>query len=600
MDIKSKILQEKTLTGMFLTAFAYHYTKVGYILKDEKNKWTKKVTYGELLENIFKFASAIIDAGIKKGDVVSIMSNPRIEFSITDNATLLIGGITGGIYVTDSPQLLEFKLNHLEAKILVIENVKIKDKYQLEKVLSIPKDNLPYLKKIVVIGDYDEKDERLISFSDFLNSAKKKDISDLIAQVEPDDPAVIIYSSGTEGFPKGVVLSHFNVTSNIRQSDEAVKLSKENIKYLDFLPPAHVFGYMVRHSFEAFGSEIYPSHRDTLQDDLREVQPTYIVGVPKFYNMVADAIKKKVAEFGADINNLTDMQKKMILTVAGLGNVKFAVSGAAALPNETTQFFLNNLGFRIDQGYGVSETSPAISVNTENNWKLGTSGKIFKGIKVKILDDDLKEMPPNQEGEIAICGDNVFLYYWKDEEKTKQKVKIIDGERWYLTGDIGFVDEDNFITITDRKDDMLVPISGENVSSISVENKIVTTSRYISYVVPYGTRRDYITCVVWTDDAKGVNIIEDAKKVGIEGKSWQEILLDERFRPYIEDDLKKVLENPDFASHERPKGFIFLVNPDEEEVTGTLKARKKDTRKRYSQYLDELYEKNIFLKIMKK
>ncbi len=601
MDVKSKILDEKTLSGMFLVACAHNYTNVGYILKDEKGKWTRKITYGKLMHDVFNFAGALLASGIEKGDVVAIMSNSRIEFSIVDNAILLIGGITGGVYTTDSSSLLEFKLNHLEAKIFIIENISIKGKYQMEKLMAIPKDNLPYLKKVVIIGDFEKQDDRFISFSDFIQDGFKiSKVSDLLQEVEPNDPAVIIYSSGTEGFPKGVVLSHFNITSNIRQSDATIGLSQQHIKYLDFLPPAHVFAYMVRHSFEAFGAEIYPSHRDTIRDDLREVQPSYIIGVPKFYNTLADGIKKRVAELGADITNLAEQQKKLILTMIGLGNIKFAVSGAAALPVETTSFFLNNLGFRIDQGYGVSETSPAVSVNLEKDWKLGSSGKIFKDIKVKIFDDDLSELPARREGEIAVCGDNVFLKYWKDEEKTKQKIKIIDGERWYLTGDIGFIDEEGFLTITDRKDDMLVPISGENVSSASVEDKIVLSSKYIAYAVPYGTGKEYITCVVWTDEAKGLNILEDAKKVNIEGKNVQEILLDERFYPYLEDDLKRVCENKDFTSHERPKGFTFLVNPDEQEVTTTFKARKRDTRKKYAQYLDELYKENKFLKIITK
>lgn len=602
MDLRNKIVSEKTLAEMFITSASIHYGEVGYVLKDDKGKFTKKVTYGELLDRVYKCASALIYFGIEKGNVAAIMSNPRIEFSIVDNATNLIGAILGGIYVTDSSSLLEFKLNHLEAKILFLENVQIKGKYQLEKVLSIDKSNLPYLKKIVVIGEFDPSlDERLISFSEFMsNNSKISEVRSFFAKLEPSDPAVIIYSSGTEGFPKGIVLSHFNITSNIRQSNEHLNLFGEKIKYLDFLPPAHVFAYMVRHSFEAYGAQIYPSHRDYLQNDLREVQPTYIIGVPKFYNMMADAIKKKVKEIGLDITKLTDPQKKMILAAAGLANLKFAVSGAAALPVETTSFFLNCLGLRIDQGYGVSETSPAICVNKESDWKLGTSGKVFKSVKVKIFDDNLNELPPNTEGEIAICGDNVFIGYWKDEEKTKQKIRFINGERWYLTGDIGFLDEDNFLTITDRKDDMIVPTSGENVSSASVEDKIVLNSRYISYAVPYGTKRPYITALVCTDEAKSQNIIEDAKKLGIEQKNVQEILLNEKFYPLLEEDLKKVCEIKEFTSHERPKGFLWLVNPDEEEVSATLKSRKRDARIRYANYFNELYEKNLFLKVIKK
>ena len=410
-------------------------------------------------------------------------------------------------------------------------------------------------------------------------------------------PAVIIYSSGTEGRPKAAMISHHNIISAIRQGDSRIKLV-EGKRYMDFLPPAHGFGYMMRRSIEGLGATIYPSHRDTLADDLPAVSPHIITGVPKFFMAIAERIRNRVAAAGMDIENLQEFQKHLILRAAGLGDVELVVSGAAALPDETVLFFRDCLGLRIDQAYGVTETSPGVTINTADEWKLGTVGKPFTGVSVSIVDEKLNPLPAGTEGEIAVAGDNVFMGYFKDEERTKKVLREIDGVRWYLTGDIGMLDDEGFLTITDRKDDMLVPTSGENVSSASVENKLAFHSRYIGYAVPYGTRRDYVIAVVWTDETKHENIIADARNAGIESDNVAEIIADERFKEMLEQDLRNALEVGGFNSHERPRGFVFLANPTDEEETGTLKARKKGVRKKFKVELDKLYSTGQFLKFV--
>jgi long-chain acyl-CoA synthetase len=600
MNLRQKLLNQPTLAEFFLTSASLRYGKTAYITKDEKGRFRVKTTYGQLMDRAFRFASALVDEGYKLGDIAAVMSNPALEFSVTDLGATMIGAVTGGIYVTDSSELLEYKLNHLEARIFIIENTVIKGMPQLAKVLRIPRKNMPHLKKIVVIGKYDPvEDDRLVPFEEFANNATNMEqVSEMVYQVEPEMPAVIIYSSGTEGRPKGAILTHHNIMSNIRQADSRAQM-EENKRYMDFLPPAHVFGYMVRRSVEGLGATIYVSHRDTLADDLPMVSPHIIAGVPKFFMALADRIRARVSAMGVDVNNLQDMQKSLILRAAGLHECEVVISGAAAIPDETVSFFKDKLGFRIDQAYGVTETSPGITSNTADEWKLGTVGKPFDGVDIMIVDNDLTPQPTGAEGEIAVSGDNVFLGYFKDEEKTRRVLKTIGGKRWYLTGDVGIIDEEGFLRITDRKDDMLVPISGENVSSTSVENKLTLHSRYVGFAVPYGTRRDFVTAVIWSDETKFENIIADARAAGIESVDALEIQADPKFAELLDQDLRRVLEVGEFNTHERPKGFVYIVNPGEEEVTSTLKARKKAVRKKFERHLIELYETKAFLKIVK-
>jgi long-chain acyl-CoA synthetase len=599
MDRRSKLLRQPTVGEFFLCSASLRYGKTAYITKDDKGRFKVHTTYAQLMEKAYQFASALLDDNFQTGDIMAIMSNPAVEFAVADIGATMIGCVTGGIYVTDSAELLEYKLNHLEARVFVIENVSIHGRSQLDKLLGIPRQNLPHLDRIVVFGPCDPaEDDRIVSFADYVgNAGPVARVSERLYQLEPEMPLVIIYSSGTQGRPNGAILTHHNIMSAIRQAESRSE-TEENRRYMDFLPPAHVFGYMMRRSIEGLGATTYISHRDTLADDLPAVAPHIIAGVPKFYMALADRIRARVSAMNIDINSLEDFQKQLILRAAGLHECEIAISGSAAIPDETVLFFKDKLGFRIDQAYGVTETSPGITVNTRDEWKLGTVGRSFHGVDVAIFDQDMNELLPGREGEIGVSGDNVFLGYFKDEQATNKVVRKVGGRRWYLTGDLGVMDEEGYLRITDRRDDMLVPSSGENVSSTSVENILTLHSRYVGFAAPYGTARPHITAVIWSDETKHDNIIEDARAAGVESDDIAAIQRTPQFRELLEKDLRRVLETGGFTSHERPRGFLYLANPGEEEVTSTLKARKKSVRRKFAPQLDALYASRAFLEVI--
>jgi long-chain acyl-CoA synthetase len=599
MDRRAKLLSQPTMAEFFLTSASLRYGKTAYITKDDKGRFKIHTTYAQLMDRAYRFASALLDDNYQTGDIMAIMSNPAVEFAVADIGATMIGCVTGGIYVTDGPELLEYKLNHLEARVFVIENVSIHGRPQLDKLLSIPRENLPHLDRIVVYGPCDPAaDSRIVPLEDYIgNAGPVARVSDRLYQVAPEMPLVIIYSSGTEGRPRGAILTHHNLMSAVRQAESRSE-TEENRRYMDFLPPAHVFGYMMRRSIEGLGATTYISHRDTLADDLPAVAPHIIAGVPKFFMALADRIRSRVSAMNISIDSLEDFQKQLILRAAGLHECQIAISGSAAIPDETVLFFKDKLGFRIDQAYGVTETSPGITVNTRDEWKLGTVGRTFHGVDVAIFDENMNELPPDCEGEIGVSGDNVFLGYFKDEDRTRQVVCKVGGRRWYLTGDLGMLDEEGYLRITDRKDDMLVPTSGENVSSASIENKLALHSRYAGYAVPYGTGRPHITAVVWTDETRHENILEDARAAGVDSDDIAAIQRTPEFRALLEQDLRRALETGDFTGHERPRAFLYLASPGEEEVTSTLKARKKFVRRKYAAQLDALYTSGAFLEII--
>ena len=363
MDRRTKLLSQPTVAEFFLCSASLRYGRTAYITKDAKGRFTVHTTYAQLMDRAYKFAAALLDDNYQLGDICAIMSNPSVEFAVADIGTTMLGCVTCGIYVTDSSELLEYKLNHLEARVLVIENAILHGRPQLDKVLRIPRENLPHLDRIVVFGACDPAaDGRIVRFDDYLgNCGNPARVSERLYQLEPEMPLVIIYSSGTEGRPNGAILTHHNLMSAIRQAESRSE-TEENRRYMDFLPPAHVFGYMMRRSIEGLGAATYISHRDTLADDLPAVAPHIIAGVPKFYMALAERIRARVSAMNIGIDNLEDFQKQLILRAAGLHECEIAISGSAAIPDETVLFFRDKLGFRIDQAYGVTETSPGITV----------------------------------------------------------------------------------------------------------------------------------------------------------------------------------------------------------------------------------------------
>jgi long-chain acyl-CoA synthetase len=455
------------------------------------------------------------------------------------------------------------------------------------------------------------KDEDIISFESVVRSGAENALN---ARVEFESRvqstakgglASIIYTSGTTGEPKGVCLTHDNFLSNCRSCLELLPLAEDDMA-LSFLPLSHVFERMASYYFTVFigGTIAYAENMDSLQRNLKEVRPTYVCSAPRFYekmyinimNSVTQsppfrrylfnrslAVAKKYIEEKLnriDVDPVTWLRYHLAKTFifskvreAVGGRIKFFISGGAPLSKELAEF-LYSVGIIVLEGYGLTETSPVVSCNTLKAFKFGSVGKPVKGVEVRIAAD----------GEILVSGPSVMKGYYKKEKETRE---ALDGDGWLHTGDIGFIDGEGFLHITDRKKDIIITASGKNLAPQPIENLLKSDS-YLQEVVLHGDKRPYLTALVVPnfDALKGL-----ALRQGIPYVAADELVRHPRVHDFI---AKRIEEKQkDLANYEKIKKFVLLdrgLTIEEGEITPTLKVKRRVIAERYKKILDKMYE----------
>jgi len=426
-----------------------------------------------------------------------------------------------------------------------------------------------------------------------------------IHNTKEDDLLTIIYTSGTTGEPKGAMLTHGNLTSNITGALQIVE-ANENDTFLSFLPLSHGFERMAGH-FLATGSGAcisYAESIDTVAENMLEVHPTLMVAVPRFYEKVyarvidsistsskisqkifwwainvgkkAVFLKSENRNTGAILDNQLKIAQKLVFSKLYEkigGNLRFFVSGGAPLSKEIAQFF-QAAGIPILEGYGLTETSPVISVNPLSKCKVGTVGPKLPNIEVKIAPD----------GEILTRGPHVMLGYYKDEASTRD---VLDADGWFHTGDIGMIDGDGYITITDRKKNILVTSGGKNVAPQPVENALVT-SKWIEQIVVIGDRRKFVSALVVP---AFVNLEDWAKENNLQFHSREELIALPAVKELYDRVIAESMEG--FAQFEKIKKYVLLPSEftiESGELTPSLKVKRSVVEKHYADLIESMYQ----------
>ena len=428
------------------------------------------------------------------------------------------------------------------------------------------------------------------------------DFDRLAESIQPDDLATIIYTSGTTGVPKGAMLSHYNLVNNIETLHSLVDFNGGD-RALSFLPLSHVLERMCTYAWLYVGACIaYAESVDTVADNLMEARPTIMVSVPrffdKFYAAVIDSvlaspnlqrriffwalqIGRKYAQLKLNHSHLPAWLKLRYQLASKLvfskivertgGRIRFFVSGGAPLSREIAEFFYA-LGIMIIEGYGLTETSPVISLNTLTDFKFGTVGKILPGEEVKFAPD----------GEILVRGPNVMKGYFNKEAETKEAFE--DG--WFKTGDVGYLDQDGFLVITDRKKDIIVTSGGKNVAPQPIENALAA-SPYIANAVVVGDRRKFVSALIVPDFEK---LKKYAAENDITFSSDKELVEKPEIYEFFMKETNRL--TPHLASYEKIKKII-IIDRDFEieagEMTPTLKVRRKVVEEKYKPLIDRLY-----------
>ena len=550
----------------------------------KKNKEWSPLSWKETSLKVREFAGGLRSFGIKPGDKVVIVSENRPEWIIADLAINLIGAITVPAYTTNTEDDHHYILEHSDARAVIASNNILANRVALATTRT-------KLCNILITLDsysgFEPDNLKIINFNE-VNDFGKNNIEtalDYLNHIQPDDVSCIIYTSGTGGRPKGVMLTHKNIFSNLQGAEDLLEIiGKKDNKYLSLIPLSHSYEHTAGLYLQIdLGSEIYFCEGpEKFSQNLLEVSPTLTTAVPRIFEVIHDRIKiqmknqNRIIKFIFDravkvgikkhyyglnlLENIeyktyTSLIRKKINKQLG-GSLRAFVSGGAALNPEIGNFFIS-LGVKILQGYGQTEASPLISANRPENIKIETVGPAVKGVEAKL----------SEEGELIVKGDCVMKGYWKDEKATNEA--IIDG--WLHTGDIATISEDGYITITGRKKELIVNSGGDNIAPARPEASL-TFQETIFQSMVIGDRRPYLVAVIVPEVEKTKN------------------MTDEEINEIISSEVK--IANERLSSIEKIRKFIIAKEPfstDNGLLTPTMKVKRHKVNEIYGEILDDLY-----------
>ena len=565
------------------------------------------VTWNQYHDRAKKIGCALVSMGFEKGDAACIIGDNCIEWVTADLGIQCVGGVSVGVYATNAWQQVAYVVNHCDARFLFVENEE-----QLDKWLMFRGD-APLLKKVIV---WDTKgllafsDPMVMTFDQLIEKGGRADeaqptlFKDMQAKVRPDDIALIIYTSGTTGPPKGAMLTHKNVTWMAGAVDQSIKIHKKD-NVLSFLPLCHIFERLftvVVHIKLAYTVN-FVERPDTVMQNMMEVSPTIGYAVPriweKYYSNImikmADAtwFKRlvfnaalKIGEKRADIVmnfKSPGLFHKGLFFIAwfvvfrklkerlGFENIRVAISGAAPISQDVLRFF-QSIGMNLIEGYGQTEGTGVTTLSPEDRTKFGTVGKALNGIDIKIAGD----------GEILVRSPGVFKGYYKSADATAET--ILDG--WLCTGDVGEIDADGFLKITDRKKDIIVTAGGKNITPQYIENKL-KASIYINDAVVIGDRRKFLSSLIMIDEDNVVKFAQDNK---VRFSTYKDLTGDEQVTALIDREVKKV--NETLARVENIRKFTILpkrLYEEDGEVTPTMKIKRKFVNEAFKELIEAMY-----------
>ena len=592
----------QTLPELFSSVF-YHFKgdQSKFPIARKINGVYEPISYEAFERDVHYLSAFLKHNGIKSKERVAILSENRPGWYLSDMAILNVGAINVPLYPSLPANQIEYILKNCSAKAIIVSNM-----LQLGKILSIWQ-NLPELTLVVVMNRLEEAIEDVLD----LNQAKAKGKKILEDKpwlleglpVEPDDVATIIYTSGTTGLPKGVMLTHRNICEDVKSCSSIIRLDESDCG-LSFLPLSHAYertgGYYLLFSC---GASIFLAESiETISLNMSEARPTIIFTVPRLFDRMKMSILKQISmqsaikqkifywalktgeNYHQEINKKGSSGKILsiqhalaeklvynkIKTKFG-GRLRYFVSGGAALPQKVGEFF-QALDINILEGFGLTETAPVTHVNRPGKIKYGTVGPAIDNVQVKIAED----------GEILLKGPNIMKGYWNDEAATKEVIR--DG--WFYTGDIGVIDRDGYLKITDRKKHIIVTSGGKNIAPMPIEN-LISDSPYVEQVVVIGEKRPFLIALIVPDFDK---LKEFANTEGIVTSTSKELIENKSVQQIFEKLMRTVSRQ--LATHEKVRKFLLVDTPftiENGQMTPTMKLKRKEITAKYVAEIDKVY-----------
>ena len=550
----------------------------------------------------------LLALGLNRGDVCSIVSDNNKEWLFTDMGILCSGGVTSGVYTTDSSKQLEYLATDSSTRFLFVENEE-----QLDKYLEV-RENTPTIKKVIVFdpeGLHEFSDDQVMMIEDLyeLGRTYYKDHPDLwdreIDKTKPEDLMVLIYTSGTTGPPKGSMITHLNSMYQIETFDKILEINDKD-EQLSFLPLCHILERLlsILIPLKSCATVNFVEGPDTVPENIRELSPTIFIAVPriweKFYAVIQLQVKDATrfgkwayhlaVKIGEQASSYKIKRKPIppflsavywiakktvldnILRMMGLDRLRWAGTGAAPISPDLIRWYIS-MGVEMFEAYGQTECCGVATANIIGNSKLGTIGQAIPGTDIRI----------SSEGEILMKSPGVFLGYLNQPDKTAETV--VDG--WLYTGDVGKKDDEGFVTITDRLKDIIITAGGKNISPSEIENQL-KFSPYITDAVVIGDRRKYLTCLILIDQE---NVEKHAQDNDIPYTNYASLCKAKEITELIWEETVKV--NKQFARVEQIKKIRLidqLLTAEDDELTPTMKLKRKFVNKKYEDLIVSMYQ----------
>ena len=601
--VSQATLEEGTIVDLFLAAVARFQT--GPALRYRTDDGWSDISYGEVEAIVHRASLALAALGLNRGDRAAILSENRPEWALSDYACLCAGVVDVPIYSSLTPPQIRYILNDSGARLIFVS-----DSEQAAKIEAVRSD-CPHLEWVIVFDSPEEPTGKTLGWTPFLERgaeaggvAALENFRASARRVAPEETATILYTSGTTGDPKGVMLSHKNLHSNVRGCSLVLPIDDRD-STLSFLPLSHVLQRMVDYLFFHVGCPIaYARSLQLVTEDLREIRPTIVVSVPRLYEKVystvteAAGLKGAIVEWAMDVGGrwadaklgrrrpdlVTHLSHriadrlvfKKIRTAIG-DRLRYFVSGGAPLSPEINRFFFS-AGVVILEGYGLTETSPVTNVNSPrdfpDNFRIGTVGKALPGTEVRIAED----------GEILIRGPQVMKGYYNLPQRTAE---AFTQDGWFCTGDVGEIDSEGFLTITDRKKDIIVTAGGKNIAPQPIENRL-KKNRYVDQPVVLGDRRKFVSLLLVPD----FEAVEQwARSQGLPLADRRGLLCDERVQKLLASEVFGELQH--LSRTEMPKKLVLLdqgFTVEDGSLTPTQKVKRRVVEDRFRSVVDTLYE----------
>jgi long-chain acyl-CoA synthetase len=554
----------------------------------------------EFLRRIAGLADSLVELGVKPGDRVGLFAPNCPEWHTADFAINGSAAVTVPVYFNESPERMTYILNHSGAQVVFVAGSS-----QLQKFLQV-RDQLPQVQHVIVAGAGNATPSEFLRYETLIAAAGSAEIESYrqrAAKVLPSQLASIIYTSGTTGEPKGVMLSHSNFSSNVEDSCENIVLRPESDVAVSFLPLAHVYGRMLDYLYLFQGCPIaYVGVVENVAQALLEVQPTVVAAVPRFFEKIyarlmeqgskTTGMKRKIFDFAMSTASESaswrcgEKSASLLLKTkwaiadrlvyakirAGTGgHLRLVLSGGAPLSKSLGEFFWA-VGIRIYQGYGLTETSPVLTNNYPHN-RAGSSGRPIANVQIRIADD----------GEILASGPCVMQGYYKSPEATRE---VLAEDGWFKTGDIGYLDKDNYLFITDRKKDLLKTAAGKFVAPQPIES-ILKTSPYVLNAMVVGDQRKFVVALVVINP---VTLASRLAEDGLTFASNAQMAANGRAHSLVEDEITRLTAH--LAQYETIKRFALLADDftfDNGALTFTMKLKRRVVESQYRDLIDKLY-----------